>query len=382
MTGQDLVRNLHAPAILDTIREPLLLLGMDLRVVTANAAFVHAFGNRPGHIEGRELAELSEGDWHLPSLGGLLAAIVSTGAELRDVEIEARPGTPGHRTLLLSARRLADRDADAQLILLTFEDVTDRRRLEQALRAAMAELERSNQELEGFASIASHDLQEPLRKILAFGERLGAVCEGQLSDKARDYLARMTGAAARMQVLIGNLLSLSRVSMKREPWLPVDLNAIVAAVLVDLDDALSRTGGRVDADPLPTIAADPTQMRQLFQNLISNALKFRGEDPPVVRITASECGAGPTVRAGAASKAAWQIVIADNGIGFEAKFAERIFKPFERLHGRDAYEGTGIGLALCRRIVQRHGGAITADATVGGGARFVIHLPSVEREHA
>jgi light-regulated signal transduction histidine kinase (bacteriophytochrome) len=243
----------------------------------------------------------------------------------------------------------------------------------------MTHLERSNPELEGFASIASHDIKEPLRKIRAIGERLEAVCEGRLPEKGRDYLARMTAAAARMQTLIANVLSLARVSTRAVAWREIDLGIVVSAVLADLDEALSRTGGRVEVGPLPSLPADPTQMRQLFQNLIVNALKFRGAAPPLIRISATVRDSKPKALP-AAVRAGWQIIVADNGIGFDAKYAERIFQPFERLHGRDVYEGTGIGLALCRRIVQRHGGTISADAAPGAGARFTIHLPALQKD--
>jgi PAS domain S-box-containing protein len=375
--------SLYGASIVDTVREPLLLLTEDLHVVTANASFLRTFGNRHADIVGQYLYDIGGGEWDLPELRRLLEEILPADTELRDFEVESRRGAPDQRTLLLNAKRLQHDDRDVRLILLAFEDVTERRRLEQALRLAMAELERSNHELEGFASIASHDLQEPLRKIQAFGERLEAVTAGQLPEKGRDYLARMTAAAARMQTLIKNVLSLSRVTVKGGVWQPVDLGAIVADVLIDFEHALSSSGGRVEVGGLPVIDADPTQMQQLFHNLISNALKFRGVAAPHVRIAASQCGSGePQSALCAAGRPAWQIVVSDNGIGFEPKYAERVFKPFERLHGRGVYEGTGIGLALCRRIVLHHGGTITADAVPGGGARFIVHFPSRENPHA
>jgi light-regulated signal transduction histidine kinase (bacteriophytochrome) len=298
---------------------------------------------------------------------------------MQDFEVAYRSEAADGRTLLLNAKRLEHPDGRVRLILLAFEDVTARRRLERALQLAMTELERSNEDLERFASIASHDLQEPLRKIRAFGERLEAACEGRLPEKGRDYLARMTAAAARMQMLIDSVLSLARISTTAETWCDIDLGMVVSEVLGDLDETLSRTRGRVEVGPLPSVAADPTQMRQLFQNLIANALKFRSAAPPLVRIGATPCGAGREALSGAV-RAGWQITVTDNGIGFDPKYAERIFQPFERLHGRHVYEGTGIGLALCRRIVQRHGGTISADAAPGAGARFTIYLPASRKD--
>jgi PAS domain S-box-containing protein len=368
--------HLYADSIVDTVREPLLLLDQALRIVTANASFCRAFGYARAVVEGQSLFEIGDGEWNVAELRHLLEELLPANTELQDFEVASRSGAPDGRTLLLNAKRLDHPDGRVRLILLAFEDVTARRRLERALQLAMIELERSNRELEGFASIASHDLQEPLRKIRAFGERLEAVCEGRLPEKGRDYLSRMTAAAARMQTLINSVLSLARVSTTAEARREIDLGTVVSEVLADLDDALLRTGGRVDVEPLPSVRADPTQMRQLFQNLIVNALKFRGVAPPLIRISASGRDAGRPATVGAG----WQIVVADNGIGFDAKYAERIFQPFERLHGRDVYEGTGIGLALCRRIVQRHGGTISADAAPGAGARFTIHLPAFRKD--
>ena len=365
---------LYAESIVDTVREPLLLLDQGLRIVTANASFCRAFGHAAAEIEGQPLYEIGDGEWNLPELRHLLEELLPSNTQLQDFEVASRSGALEGRTLLLNARRLEHADGGVRLILLAFEDVTTRRRLERALQLAMTELERSNQELERFASVASHDLQEPLRKIRAFGERLETACEGRLPEKGRDYLARMTAAAARMQTLIDSVLSLARVSTRGETWRAIDLGTVVSEVVADLEEALSRTGGHVEVGPLPSLQADPTQMRQLFQNLIVNALKFRGEAPPLIRITAT---AGERAAVPAAVGAGWQIIVADNGIGFDAKYAERIFQPFERLHGRDVYEGTGIGLALCRKIVQRHGGTISADAAPGAGARFTIHLPRV-----
>jgi PAS domain S-box-containing protein len=375
----DVRHHLYADSIVDTVREPLLLLDEALRIVTANASFCRTFGQARADVEGQALYEIADGEWNVPELRHLLEELLPANTELHDFEVASRSGASERRTLLLNAKRLDPPDGRVQLILLAFEDVTARRRLESALQLAMTELERSNQELEGFASIASHDLQEPLRKIRAFGERLEVACEGKLPEKARDYLARMTAAAARMQTLIDSVFSLARVSTRAETWREIDLGTVVADVLADLDETLSRTGGTVEVGPLPSLPADPVQMRQLFQNLVANALKFRGTEPPLIRIsvTARDAGRAPF---SSVSRDGWQILVADNGIGFEAKYAERIFQPFERLHGRDAYEGTGIGLALCRRIVQRHGGTLSATATPGAGACFTIHLPAFQKD--
>ncbi len=234
----------------------------------------------------------------------------------------------------------------------------------QQLERRAKELARSNAELEQFASIASHDLQEPLRKVRTFTERVREVDADTLSDRGMEYLQRANASAERMQRLIEDLLVFSRVAMQTRPFGPVDLNAVTTDVLEDLDDLVRRSGARVVVGELPTINADAPQMRQLLQNLISNALKFRREDvPPEVRVSA---------RVGEDHV---ELVVADNGIGFDPQYSRRIFRVFERLHGRGAYPGTGIGLALCRKIAERHGGTVDAHSVPGVGSTFTVTLP-------
>jgi signal transduction histidine kinase len=256
-------------------------------------------------------------------------------------------------------------------------EITERRRAEAELTEAVAQLERSNRELQDFAYVASHDLQEPLRKIRAFSDRLTSLCGEVLGARGRDYLERMQQAAARMQTLITDLLAFSRVTTQAQPFSPVDLIQVAQEVLDDLEVRLEQVGGRVAVAALPTIDADPLQMRQLLQNLLGNALKFhRPEVPPAVTIS-SECLPPPAADdADPAASPRWcQLLVADNGIGFEEKYLDRIFAPFQRLHGRSAYEGTGIGLAICRKIAERHGGSITAHSAPGQGATFLVTLP-------
>jgi signal transduction histidine kinase len=240
------------------------------------------------------------------------------------------------------------------------------------LRRSTLELERSNRELQDFAFVASHDLQEPLRKIQAFGDRLKTKHGAALAAEGIDYLSRMQAAAHRMHVLINDLLTFSRVTSKAQPFVAVDLGKIAHEVLSDLEVRIQQTGGRVDTGSLPTIDADPLQMRQLLQNLVGNGLKFhRPEEPPVVKVSAAiERDGGPPLA---------RLVVEDNGIGFDMKYLDRIFTPFQRLHGRSEYEGTGMGLAVCRRIVERHGGTLTAESAPGQGARFIVVLPVQQR---
>jgi len=269
-----------------------------------------------------------------------------------------------------------DREVGAVLI---FKDITARRKAEEDLARKADELARSNAELEQFAFVASHDLQEPLRKIQAFGDRVKTKCETIDLGEAGDYLNRMQNAAARMQTLINDLLAFSRVIRSSQPFVPVDLNAVTKEVLNDLEVRIEKNGARVEVGELPSVNGDPTQMRQLMQNLLSNALKFQPSGKqPVVTISSriiphansSETAAAPD------TNPLWEVSVQDNGIGFDEKHLEKVFAVFQRLHGRTEYEGTGIGLAVCRRIMERHGGSITARSQPGKGATFVFTIPS------
>jgi signal transduction histidine kinase len=225
------------------------------------------------------------------------------------------------------------------------------------------ELARSNAELDQFASIASHDLQEPLRKVRTFTERIKEIEADALSERGLDYLERAGASAERMQHLIEDLLKLSRVATQGRPFKSVDLGVITAEVLEDLDDAVRGSGAVINVGELPKIKADRSQMRQLMQNLISNALKFTREDV-TTEIDVSATIEGEMV----------EIVIADNGIGFDPQYSRRIFRVFERLHGRGSYPGTGIGLALCRKIAERHGGTVEAQSVPGEGSTFTVTM--------
>jgi light-regulated signal transduction histidine kinase (bacteriophytochrome) len=241
--------------------------------------------------------------------------------------------------------------------VVMFKDITERRLAEDKLAHKAAELARSNAELEQFAFVASHDLQEPLRKIQAFGDRLKLKCEAVNLEEGRDYLERMQSASARMQTLIKDLLTFSRIIRASQPFTTVDLAIVTREVLGDLEHRIEKSKARVEVGTLPRIEADPTQMRQLLQGIFPNP-------PPTADPEDKLC----------------VVMVEDNGIGFEEQYLEKIFAVFQRLHGRSEYEGTGVGLAVCRRITDRHGGIITATSKPGQGSTFVVILPMQQPE--
>ena len=247
------------------------------------------------------------------------------------------------------------------------------RESEEKLRQSAAQLERSNRELQDFAYVASHDLQEPLRKIVVFGERLKEKNAGTFGPESRDYLDRMQKAAGRMQTLINDLLGFSRVTTKAQPFTPVNLAEVASGVVDDLEGRIELVKGRVEVGTLPVIEAEPLQMRQLLQNLIGNALKFRRpEESPVVKVEAQIIPDPATP-----GKQLCRLTVSDNCIGFDEKYVDRIFNVFQRLHTRNEYEGTGMGLAIVKKIALYHGGDVTAKSKPGEGSTFILTVPVV-----
>jgi PAS domain S-box-containing protein len=300
--------------------------------------------------------------------------------KVTNYELTARARDGNETVVSYNATTFYDRDRRLRGVFAAARDITDRKRVEEQLKLYSHKLERSNRELQDFAQVASHDLQEPLRKILSFGDRLKSKAGDSLNEECQDCLQRMTSAAARMQTLIRDLMEFSRVDTKGQPFVNTDLGSIVREVSADLEARVEQAGGRIEIEALPTIDADPMQMRQLLQNLIGNSLKYyRPGVPPVVRISSKNLdGMREGTRDDARPQPLCELSITDNGIGFDEKYLDRIFTVFQRLHSKTDYEGTGIGLAICRKIVDRHGGTITARSSPGEGATFVVTLPVVQ----
>jgi two-component system, LuxR family, sensor kinase FixL len=367
-------------AILESSLDPIITINHEGIITEFNKAAEQTFGHPREKVLGTKPSDV------------LFPTSASAGQQDRITRyLEVGEGSLLGRRVEVTAVRANGDTFDAEMAMtlsheqgapvLTFfiRDISRRKKAEQEQLRYAADLERSNRELEQFAYVASHDLQEPLRKIRTFGDRLQMKCGEKLDDAENDCLHRMKNAAARMQSLIDGLLSLSRVTTQGQNFTTVDLAQVAREVVSDLEVQIEQVGGLVEVGHLPTIQADPLQMRQLLQNLIGNGLKFhRVEEPPVVKVNArfvhGRLNRQPDLPA---TEEQCRIVVEDNGIGFEEKHRERIFGVFQRLHPRDVYEGMGIGLAVCRKIVERHGGTIAAQSTPGKGSMFEVVLPAI-----
>jgi PAS domain S-box-containing protein len=332
----------------------------------------HTADNLVGHRLRRVMPEQEEN-----GLYEAYCTVVETGEPMEtEVEFETQEGTAWFQVMAVSVD---------DGVAVTFRDITERKEAAQAMAAANAKLERRNRALRDFAYIASHDLQEPLRKIRAFSNLVLDDYGDAVDETGQDYLARMQDAAERMSQLINDLLVYSRITTQAQPFEEVDLHRIATNVRNDLDLRISELDGTVEIGQLPTIEADPTQIRQVIQNLLGNALKFhKPDEPPHVRVQATVEPVTDALqqsgRLAASCSNMCRLTVADNGIGFEESYTDRIFSPFKRLHGRDEYEGTGMGLAICRRIIERHGGDISVKSRPGEGTTFTVLLPVARTE--
>jgi PAS domain S-box-containing protein len=366
----------QAPGFIAVLRGPQHIFSL------VNAAYAQLVGHRD--VVGKSITEA------LPEVieqgfVDLLDRVYTSGepyiGRAASVLLQQGPGQPLEEVFLdFIYQPIIEQDGSVSGIFVQGHDVTEQKRaqeelqqlnetLEQRVARRTAELEARNRELQEFAYVASHDLQEPLRKIHSFADLLAAEYGPVLGTEGATYLDRILAGTRRMSSLIHDLLAYSRITSQARDFEPVDLNKVVEQALSDLQLRLQETGGQVNAGNLPEIEADPVQMEQLFQNLIGNALKFsRPGVPPVIEIS------GRIIAEDGNSTC--RLEVRDNGIGFSQQYAERIFAPFQRLHTREAYPGTGIGLAICRRIVERHNGTIEAHGTPGEGSTFVIQLPA------
>ena len=390
----------YSEAIVTTLHEPMLILDKDLRVKSANKAFYTKFNVQQQDTEGRLLYELGNHQWNIPSLRDLLESIIPKKTYFYDYEITHAFPNIGKRTILLNARRILQKVHHEQLILLAFTDITEqsqnrrdeKKKLEDILAERTAELaqsnkeleernrslEKSNKELETFTYISSHDLQEPLRKIKNYTASLLEEEHSKLSENSKDYLQRMQETAKRMQMLIEDLLSYARVNSEARQFEKTNMTEIANEIIADFKEALNEKGATIKASGLCNVNIVPFQFRQLLSNLISNALKFADPARPSRIIIKSEITPGNdlNIKGIVPGINYCHLSVTDNGIGFAPQYSNRIFEVFQRLHEYDEYKGTGIGLAICKRIVENHNGIITATGELNKGARFDIYLPA------
>ena len=397
----------YSQTIIATIHEPMIVLDSDLHVKSANKSFYKKFNVNKGETEGKTLFELGNKQWDIPRLHDLLEILLSKNSNFENFEVTHNFPGMGEKVMVLNASRIIQKTHREKLILLAIKDITersvrqkaadgkneddirghkqDKRELEKEVKGRTKELELKNIELEtankdlvSFNYISSHDLQEPLRKIQTFATCIMEEEEKNLSDKGKEYLKRMTQTANRMRYLIEDLLSYSRTKSDDRVFENTELNFLLDEVKKDFEDVMMEKHSVIEATRLCEVSVIPFQFRQLFHNLISNSLKFSKPGVPTHITIKSKIGLGNFFddKRLVPGKKYCHIMFTDNGIGFDSEYRYRIFEVFQRLHSVLEFPGTGIGLAICKRIVENHNGFITASGEVNKGARFDIYIPA------
>ncbi len=367
--------NLRAQAVLQTVRDPVVVLDRDLRVVMHNPAFAELFAVADD-VVGRPLGDVG-GGWSVPETRQRLLDVLARDRELWDHEIRFRDADGVERSFMVNARRMVLPDSSDQVALVTANDVSAQKaaerevlELNRQLQGKVDQVSEVNRELEAFSYSVSHDLRAPLRHIGGFADKLGRHLGERNDEKTRHYLGIITTSALRMSRLIDDLLVYSRLGRSAMRLQPVDLQSLVEEIraMLDANNAADSPDHRIEwrIQPLPILVGDENMLRQLWLNLLSNAVKYSaGSEPAVIDVTH---------RRGADGN--YEFTVADNGVGFDMAYAGKLFGVFQRLHSIKEFEGTGIGLASVRRVLARHGGQISADATPGQGARFTFTLPA------
>jgi len=353
-------------SLVENASNVIAIVDTDAAVRYVSDSSMRVVGCRPDELTGKALL----GYVHPDDREKLAAVLSSCAQESRAVlttEVRFKRSEGDWCTIeVVASNRLSDPAISG--IVITFRDITERMRAAEALVQKAEELARSNTELQQFAYVASHDLQEPLRMLSSYSQLLSKRYQGRLDQKADTYIRFIVDGAKRMQVLINDLLTYSRVGTRGKPLGPTDCEAVLKAALTSLQIAIRESGAVVTQDPLPTVLGEESQLGQLFQNLIGNGIKYRNSRAPQIHVSCRQKAAD------------WLFSVKDNGIGIDPQYAERIFIIFQRLHTREEYPGTGIGLAVCKKIVERHGGRIWVESEAGKGATFYFTLPALVAE--
>ncbi|MEE8470803.1 MAG: PAS domain S-box protein [Dehalococcoidia bacterium] len=364
----------HFRALIENSLDVISVLNRDGTIRYESPSIERVLGYSPEELVGTAAFELIHPD-DLPGIRETFGQLALEPNRIVQAELRFRHKNGAWRNIEVKGHNLLD-DPAVRGVITNFSDITERKQAEEDLSKVMANLERSNKELEQFAYVASHDLQEPLRMVASYTQLLGEHFRGQLDDEAASFINYATDGATRMQTLINDLLAYSRVGTRGKELEPTDCNAVLAQAITNLSIAIGEANATVTNDELPTVAADSAQLVQLLQNLVANAIKFHSEEAPLIHVSAREEGGE------------WLFSVRDNGIGIEPRFAERIFIMFRRLHKRDQYPGTGIGLAVCKKIVDRHGGRIWVESEPAKGSVFCFTIAkaqtpqSKEEDHA
>jgi signal transduction histidine kinase len=345
-----------AQAVVGVVREPLIVLDANLRVRTANRAFYQVFQVEPKDTEGRPIYEIGGGQWNNPTLRQLLEEMLPKHSWVMDFQLEQNYMGIGVKTLVLHAREIRHGDGE-RMILLAIDDITE-------LRQFADDLRKTNEDLKQFIYAASHDLQEPIRMIVTYTDLLNQRFADQLGEDGGLFINYAVEGAQRLEALISGLREFWQVSERvEEQRTPVDCNEIFQTVLLNLEKSITESGASVTADPLPVVMASAAPLIQVFQNLLSNAIKYRSNKPPQIHVSAAR------------DATEWVFSIADNGLGIDSKYAYEVFRVFKRLHSRSKYPGTGIGLSICQKIVERYGGQIWVEPNPSGGSIFKLTIP-------
>jgi len=356
--------NAYNRSLLEASLDPLVAIGPDGKITDVNGATEAATGFARAALIGTDFSDY----FTEPEKARAGYQKVFREGFVRDYPLELRNRDGRVTSVHYNASVYRDEGGQAIGIFAAARDVTERKRAEEKIQRYTEDLRRSNQELEHFAYVASHDLQEPLRSVSSFSQLLARRYQDKLDADAHEFIGFIVEGAMRMQTLINDLLSYSRVGTRGIPFTPVDCEEIVRTAKENLDATIAESGALFTHDPLPTVSGDPTQLTQIFQNLFSNAIKFRRpEEAPRIHVSAAR------------QDSAWRFSVRDNGIGIEPRYFDRIFIIFQRLHGREDYPGTGIGLAVCKKIVERHGGRIWVDSEPGKGTTFHFTIPDEGR---